>query len=102
MTSPIVRSIIELSESHSKQNYIYARYVSGVLQHALKNYDKMKGQIYNVGLAEANISKLDICRHIQKQCSDFVFVEAPMGSDPDQRNYIVSNAMIEAIGRNFL
>jgi nucleoside-diphosphate-sugar epimerase len=58
----------------------------------------MKGQIYNVGLSEANVSKRELCEHIQKQLPDFVFVEAPVGKDPDQRNYVVSNAKLEATG----
>jgi nucleoside-diphosphate-sugar epimerase len=58
----------------------------------------MKGQIYNVGLSDANVSKRELCERIQKQIPDFVFLEAPVGKDPDQRNYIVSNAKIEATG----
>jgi len=58
----------------------------------------MKGQIYNVGLSDANVSKRELCETIQKQVPNFVFVEAAVGQDPDQRNYIVSNAKIEATG----
>jgi nucleoside-diphosphate-sugar epimerase len=58
----------------------------------------MEVQIYNVGLSDANVSKRELCEHIQKQIPDFVFLDAPVGKDPDQRNYIVSNAKIEATG----
>lgn len=58
----------------------------------------MRGQIYNVGLSDANLSKRELCETIRRQVPDFVFVEAPVGKDPDQRNYIVSNAKIEATG----
>ena len=58
----------------------------------------MKGEIYNVGLSDANVSKKELCEHIQKQLPGFLFVEAPVGKDPDQRNYIVSNEKIEATG----
>jgi nucleoside-diphosphate-sugar epimerase len=58
----------------------------------------MKGQIYNVGLSDANVSKMELCQAIQKQVPDFVFLDAPIGKDPDQRNYIVSNEKIEATG----
>jgi nucleoside-diphosphate-sugar epimerase len=87
-----------LFESHFKRNYIHVRDVSRVFQHALVNHAKLKGQIYNVGLSDANVSKKELCEHIQKQIPDFVFIEAPVGKDPDQRNYIVSNAKIEATG----
>ncbi|MEW6331750.1 MAG: NAD-dependent epimerase/dehydratase [Pseudomonadota bacterium] len=89
---------VVLFESYFKRNYIHVRDVSRVFQHALKNHDKMRGQIYNVGLSDANVSKKELCERIQKQLPDFVFMEAPVGKDPDQRNYIVSNAKIEATG----
>jgi len=89
---------IVLFESHFKRNYIHVRDVSRVFQHALNNHDSMKGEIYNVGLSDANVSKKELCEHIQKQLPGFLFVEAPVGKDPDQRNYIVSNEKIEATG----
>lgn len=89
---------VVLFESQFKRNYIHVRDVSRVFQHALNNYDKMKGQIYNVGLSDANVSKKELCQRIQQQLPEFVFMEAPVGKDPDQRNYIVSNAKIEATG----
>ena len=89
---------VVLFESHFKRNYIHVRDVSRVFQHTLNNYDKMKGQVYNVGLSDANVSKWELCEHIQKQVPNFAFLEAPVGKDPDQRNYIVSNAKIEATG----
>ena len=58
----------------------------------------MKDEIFNVGLTDANISKKELCEIIQKQLPDFVFVEEPIGKDPDQRNYIVSNEKIELTG----
>lgn len=89
---------VVLFEGHFKRNYIHVRDVARVFRHALANYDKMKGQIYNVGLSDANVSKQELCEHIQKQRPEFVFVDAGTGKDPDQRNYIVSNAKLEATG----
>lgn len=89
---------VVLFESQFKRNYIHVRDVSRVFQHAIASFDKMKGQIYNVGLSDANVSKKELCQHIQKLLPDFVFLDAPVGKDPDQRNYIVSNAKIEATG----
>jgi nucleoside-diphosphate-sugar epimerase len=91
---------VVLFESHFKRNYIHVRDVSRVFQHALANYEKVKGQIFNVGLSTANVSKWELCERIQKQLPDFVFLEAPVGRDPDQRNYVVSNEKIEATGFN--
>ena len=89
---------VVLFESHFKRNYLHVRDVSRVFQHAINNHERMKGQIYNVGLSDANVSKKELCEAIQKQIPDFVFPEAPVGKDPDQRDYIVSNTKIESTG----
>jgi nucleoside-diphosphate-sugar epimerase len=87
-----------LFESSFKRNYIHVRDVAGAFLHAIGNLEKMRGQIYNVGLSDANVSKRELCEIIAAQVPGFVFLEAPVGKDPDQRNYIVSNAKIEATG----
>ncbi len=89
---------VVLFESSFKRNYVHVRDISRVFQHGIEHFGKMKGQIYNVGLSDANVSKKELCEHIQKQVPDFVFIDAPVGKDPDQRNYIVSNAKIESTG----
>jgi len=89
---------VVLFESHFKRNYIHVRDVSRVFQHALNNHNTMKGEIYNVGLSDANVSKKELCETIQKQIPDFIFIDEQVGKDPDQRNYIVSNEKIEATG----
>ena len=65
---------------------------------AINHNDKFRGEIFNVGLSNANISKIELCQEIKKVIKDFVFQEADLGSDPDKRNYIVSNKKIESIG----
>ncbi len=89
---------VVLFESHFKRNYIHVRDVSRVFQHALDNHNTMKGEIYNVGLSDANVSKKELCEHIQRQLPEFIFIDEQIGKDPDQRNYIVSNKKIEATG----
>jgi nucleoside-diphosphate-sugar epimerase len=89
---------IVLFEAHFKRNYIHVRDVARAFLHAHDHFDAMKGQPYNVGLSDANLSKMELCREIQKQIPAFTIMEAPIGQDPDQRNYIVSNAKIEATG----
>ena len=58
----------------------------------------MKSEIYNVGLSDANVSKLELCEIIKQQIKDFVIQEAKLHKDPDQRNYIVINEKIENTG----
>jgi nucleoside-diphosphate-sugar epimerase len=89
---------IILFESHFKRNYIHVRDVAKAFIHCLDNFERMKNEPYNVGLSDANLSKWELCDEIKKQVPDFYFVEAKVGEDPDKRNYIVSNAKIEATG----
>lgn len=89
---------IVLFESHFKRNFIHVRDVTRAFMHGLDNFESMKNQPYNVGLSDANLSKLELCQRIKQQVPDFVFLEAPVGEDPDKRDYIVSNAKLEASG----
>jgi nucleoside-diphosphate-sugar epimerase len=89
---------VVLFEPHFKRNYLHVRDAARAFMHALKNYDQMKGRPYNVGLSDANLSKLELCEVIKKYVPDFYFIRAEIGKDPDQRNYIVSNQRIEATG----
>jgi nucleoside-diphosphate-sugar epimerase len=89
---------VVLFEAGFKRNYIHVRDVARAFLHGIDHYEKINGQIFNVGLSDANVSKQELCEVIQRQLPDFTFVEAPIGKDPDQRNYIVSNAKIEATG----
>ena len=94
----VVDRFVVLFEAHFKRNYVHVRDVARAFCHALDHFETMKGQPYNVGLSDANLSKMELCQEIQKQIPDFTVMEAPIGKDPDQRNYIVSNAKIEATG----
>ncbi|KPK39359.1 MAG: hypothetical protein AMJ78_08610 [Omnitrophica WOR_2 bacterium SM23_29] len=87
-----------LFEAHAKRNYIHVRDVAKVFIHCLDNFETMKGEPYNVGLSDANLSKWELCEEIKKQVPDFYFTEAKIGEDLDKRNYIVSNEKIEKTG----
>jgi nucleoside-diphosphate-sugar epimerase len=85
-------------EGHFKRNYIHIRDVARVFEFGIDHFESMKGKPYNVGLDDANLSKLELCAQIQKLLPGFVYVEAPIGEDPDKRDYIVSNARLAATG----
>lgn len=89
---------VVLFEGQFKRNYIHIRDVARVFLHAIANQGKMKGEIYNVGLSDANLTKKELCQKIQAHIQDFAYPEAPFCRDPDQRNYLVSNAKLEASG----
>lgn len=85
-------------EGHFKRNYIHIRDVARAFVHAIDNFDDMKDEPYNVGLSEANLSKLELCEKIKEQVPEFVILESEIGEDPDKRDYIVSNEKIEKTG----
>lgn len=87
-----------LFEAHFKRNYIHVRDVASAFKHAIDNFDKMKNNAYNVGLSDANLSKMELCEEIKKQIPSFVFLESAIGEDPDKRNYVISNEKIEKTG----
>lgn len=89
---------IVLFQAHFMRNYLHVRDVAGVFLHAIKNFDSMKNEPYNVGLSSANISKWQLCEEIKQQVPDFYFTEADVGEDPDKRDYMVSNEKIEKTG----
>ncbi|MGH2279037.1 NAD-dependent epimerase/dehydratase family protein [Aliarcobacter sp. ERUVET-7] len=89
---------IVVFEGHFKRNYIHIRDVARAFIHGIDNFDTMKGEAYNVGLSDANLSKIELCEKIKEHVPNFTIMEAEIGKDPDQRNYIVSNDKIEATG----
>lgn len=87
-----------LFESHFKRNYIHVRDVCRAFLFGMHHFEEMRGEIYNVGLSDANLSKQELCQKIKEHIPSFTFVDAPIGEDPDQRNYIVSNEKIQKAG----
>lgn len=85
-------------EGQFKRNYIHIRDAANAFVHAINNFDAMKGKAYNCGLSDANLSKIELCEKIKEYIPQFVYIEAPIGTDPDKRDYIVSNARLEATG----
>ncbi|MBI3724136.1 SDR family oxidoreductase [bacterium] len=85
-------------EGHFKRNYIHVRDVARVFLHGIERWDSMKDRAYNVGLDDANLSKLELCAAIKRECPRFTYLEAPIGEDPDKRDYIVSNARLAKTG----
>ena len=88
---------VVLFESHFKRNYIHVRDVVYAFKMAIAQ-ETMRGQIYNVGLSSANVSKRELCDIIKTYVPRFEIVEAEIGKDKDQRNYMVSNEKIELEG----
>ena len=88
---------IVLFESHFLRNFIHVRDVANAINFAL-TIPAMQGQVYNVGNTSANVNKRQLCEAIKKQVPEFFITESEINKDPDQRNYIVSNDKLEALG----
>ena len=85
-------------EAHFKRNYIHIMDVARCFEHCIINFEKMKNNAYNVGLEDANLSKLELAQTIKKYLPNFEIVPMEIGEDPDKRNYIVSNKKIMVTG----
>lgn len=82
---------VVLFEAHFKRNYIHVRDIANTMMFVMENYSSMKGQTYNCGLSDANISKRELCDKIKVLLPEFHILESEVGKDPDKRDYIVSN-----------
>ena len=89
---------ILIFEGHFKRNYIHIQDVTDALIYCIENFKKMRSNVYNLGLEEANLSKLELAETIKKYIPDFKIVKSEYGKDPDKRNYIVSNKKINDAG----
>ena len=58
----------------------------------------MNNDVYNVGLSDANLSKMELAQKIKEYFPQLVIKEDDYKSDFDNRNYIVSNEKLESFG----
>lgn len=94
----LVDGYLVLFESHYKRNYIHVQDIANTFLFMIENYNQCKGQVYNVGLSTANLSKLELAEKIKTYIPSLVIKEDNFKQDFDQRNYIVSNDKIEKLG----
>jgi nucleoside-diphosphate-sugar epimerase len=95
---------IILFEHKFRRNFIHVADATSAFQHfILENYlglgkGAFSGEAYNVGLSSANLNKLQLCEKIKEFIPDFVINTSDFSSDPDKRDYIVSNKKLESLG----
>lgn len=89
---------IVLFEEHFRRNFIHVRDVARAFIFGIENYERMKGEPFNVGLSSANLTKRQLCEKIKEYVPDLYIHSAPVGEDPDKRDYVVSNEKIEGLG----
>ena len=89
---------IVIFEKDFKRNYVHIRDVADCFLHAIQNSERMIGKSYNVGLDAANLSKEELAMTVKKYVPSFFIHFSEVGSDPDKRNYIVSNQRLRETG----
>ncbi len=94
----ITDKYIVVFEKEFKRNFIHIQDVADAFVFMLNNYDTYKGEVFNVGLSDANLNKQELLETIQLHVDDFAISYNDFYEDPDKRDYVVSNAKIEATG----
>ena len=94
----ITDKYIVVFEKNFKRNFIHIEDVANAFLFMLHNYDKYKGEVFNLGLSDANLSKQELLEKIQSHVKDFAVSYNDYYEDPDKRDYIVSNEKVEATG----
>lgn len=89
---------IVIFEKDFKRNYVHIRDVADCFLYAMDNADKMRGRPFNLGLDDANLSKEQLALKIKEHIPSFYIHFAPIGEDPDKRDYIVSNQRLREAG----
>jgi nucleoside-diphosphate-sugar epimerase len=89
---------IDIFEPHFRRNYIHIKDVISAIIFAIKKFNSLKGEVYNLGLSSANITKLQLAKKIKKIYSPVELKVIYNMSDPDKRDYFVSNKKIEKKG----
>ena len=89
---------IDIFEPKFRRNFIHIRDVVKGIIFTIKNFNKLKNNVYNLGLSSANITKLDLAKKIKKQKKNLIIRIIKNRKDPDKRDYFVSNRKIEKRG----
>jgi nucleoside-diphosphate-sugar epimerase len=92
------KKYLKLYEPHFRRNYIHIKDVVDAIIFAINNFEILKNETYNLGLSEANLTKENLCKEIQKVIKDFIYEIGYDQEDQDKRDYFVSNEKIEKKG----
>jgi nucleoside-diphosphate-sugar epimerase len=85
-------------EKDFKRNYIHIRDVADCFVHCIENAGRIAGRPYYAGLDAANLSKEQLALKVKEYAPRFYIHFAAVGSDPDKRNYLVSNRRLREMG----
>lgn len=86
-----------LYEPGFRRNFLHVRDAAGAIVHAIKHAPSMAGKAFNAGRTDANMTKAELAGKILQQVPGLTLYKGA-GSDPDKRDYIVSNKRLEQTG----
>ena len=89
--------VLPIYQGHYQRNYLYIGDCIQAVKLGIEKYDEMRGQVYNVGDTNANMTKMELAQLVAKHTGAEI-IEVDNIQDPDKRSYLVSNAKIEAMG----
>ena len=98
VNTTIKKKKLTLFEPHFRRNFIHVRDVVNAIIFTMKNFNKLKNNVYNLGLSSANISKIMLAKKIKNQYKKLKIKIVTNRKDPDKRDYFVSNKKIEKKG----
>ena len=87
-----------LFEKDFKRNFVHVRDVADCMMYAIDHADRLAGRAYNFGLDSANLSKEHLALKVKQYVPNFYIHFAPIGQDPDKRNYVVSSRRLREAG----
>jgi len=94
----VEKNHIEIFEPKFRRNFIHIKDVVRAIIFSIENFNKLKSNVYNLGLSSANITKIDLAKKIKEQLKTLKIEVIKNRSDPDKRDYFVSNVKIERKG----
>jgi nucleoside-diphosphate-sugar epimerase len=93
----VSESYLVVYEPHFMRTFIHVHDIARSFLFAIENAERMAGQVYNIGSAEMNYSKAEVCEKIKEQIPYYLHY-ADVGEDQDKRNYHVSYEKINQLG----
>ena len=94
----VIKKKLDIFEPNFRRNFIHVKDVVKAIIFTTKNFRRLKGQVYNLGLSSANITKIQLARKIKKHLKKTAIKISKNQTDPDKRDYFVSNKKIEKKG----
>ncbi|HYE91395.1 MAG TPA: NAD(P)-dependent oxidoreductase [Terriglobales bacterium] len=94
----VTEGYLVLFEKDFRRNFVHVRDVADCFVYAIAHAGRMAGRPYNVGLDAANMTKEQLALKVKEHVPRLYLHFAAVGSDPDKRDYVVSNQRLREAG----